>query len=35
MDLEGGMSDEDMGMQKNQLLKTIMKHHGKSKNQKE
>jgi hypothetical protein len=30
MDLEGGMSDKDMDMQKKKLLKTMARHHGKS-----
>jgi hypothetical protein len=30
MDSESGMGDADMGMRKKKLLKTMMRHHGKS-----
>jgi hypothetical protein len=30
MDSEGGMGDAEMGMQKEKLLKTMMRHDGKS-----
>jgi hypothetical protein len=31
MDSESGMGEAGMGLQKKKLLKTMMKHHGKSK----